>query len=117
MQRKLADNEGARLVSDFRSRPARTGLYVISCLSVGLGVLFFSEIYSDTYSVIPATYFVNLLIVMGIIFKWKASVDVGSSITSSVLLNRAMDYQILCLLSAFGIRGALCFVKYPDKTW
>jgi len=32
------------------------------------------------------TYFVNLLIAMGINFKWKASVHVGSAITASVLL-------------------------------
>jgi len=73
--------------SDFQSRSARSGLYLISCLSVGLGgLLFFSEIYSNTYRVILVTYFVNLLIAMGINFKWKASVHVGSAITASVLL-------------------------------
>jgi hypothetical protein len=73
--------------SDFRSRPARNGLYLISCLSVGLGgLLFFSEIYSGIYRVILVTYFVNLLIAMGINFKWKVSVHVGSAITASVLL-------------------------------
>lgn len=73
--------------SDFRSRSVRNGLYFISCLSVGLGgLLLFDEIYSDTYRIILVTYFVNLLIAMGINFKWKVSVHVGSATTASVLL-------------------------------
>lgn len=74
--------------TDFHSRPSRYGLYLTSCLSVGLGgLLLFSDIYSGTFRVILVTYLVNLLLAMAINFRWKASVHVGSAITASVLLS------------------------------
>lgn len=73
---------------DFPSRSVRSVLYFISIVSIGFGgFLLFNEIYSDNYRVILTIYLVNLAIAMGINFKWKASVHMGSAITASVLLS------------------------------
>lgn len=101
---------------DFQSRLSRNGLYLISCLSVGLGgLLFFSDIYSGPFRVILVTYFVNLLIAMTINFKWKASVHVGSAITASVLLSWLSTLKgagFLPLFFALIILGFLPFLAW-----
>ena len=79
-------NGGATL--DFRSRPDRSALYVVSVVSIGLGgLLLFDEIFTKMYRVILIIYLANLVIALGINFKWKASVHVGSAVTASVLLS------------------------------
>lgn len=73
---------------DFHSRSIRSVLYLISIVSIGLGgFYFFNEIYFETYRVFLVIYLVNLVAALGINFKWKASVHVGSLVTASILLS------------------------------